>query len=125
MIKEWKEWMNKWQNGYKYIGWVYFFIHEKQLYIIKADKEFWEHTSDVEVEVKSMNDIEYLWLKLSIPREQLIWSTVRLPKKWDFFAWKSWNRWALNQKIPMRWRNSIPLAIKDGKVIHMWKNIWK
>jgi hypothetical protein len=24
------------------------------------------------------------------------------------------------------WRRDwIPLAIKDGKVIHMWKNIWK
>lgn len=125
MIEERKEWMNRWQNGYKYIGWVYFFIHEKQLYIIKADKEFWKHKSDVEVEVKSIEDIEFLWLKLDISREQLIWSIVRLPKEWDSFAWKSWNRRALNQKIPMRWRNSIPLAIKDGKVIHMWKNVWK
>ena len=125
MIEERKERMNKWENGYKYIGWMYFFIHEKQLYIIKADKEFWNNSSDIEVKIKSMEDIEFLWLRLDIPREQLIWSVVRLPKEWDSFAWKSWNRRCLNQKIPMWWRNSIPLAIKDGKVIHMWKNIWK
>lgn len=125
MIEEWKEWMSKWENGYKYIWWVYFFIHEKQLYIIKADKEFWNNTSNIEVEIKSMEDIEFLWLKLDVPREQLIWSIVRLPKKWDSFAWKSWNRRCLNQKVPMWWRNSIPLSIKDWEVIHMWKNIWK
>ena len=126
LINEWKWRLNNWENWYKYIAWTYFFIHEKQLYIIKADKDFWERKIDNNpITVESMNSIEYYWFNLNIPRDELIWSEIRLPEEGDIFAWKKWSRWTLNQKIPMWWRNWIPLAIKNGKVIHMWKNIWK
>jgi hypothetical protein len=72
-----------------------------------------------------MENIRFFGFDLDIPRNELVWWEVRLPKEWDIFAWKKWSRRALNQKIPMWWRDWIPLAIKDGKVIHMWKNIWK
>jgi hypothetical protein len=72
-----------------------------------------------------MENIRFLGFDLMIPRDELIWWEIRLPQEWDSFAWKKRSRWTLNQKIPMRWRDWIPLAIKDGKVIHMWKNVWK
>ena len=129
VVNERKIWLNNWKNWFKYIGWVYFFIHEKKLYIIKANKEFWIRKNNYEenntVEIESMENIWFLGLNLNIPRYELIWCKVRLPLDWDKFWWKSWHRWSLNQKIPMRWREWIPLAIKDRKVIHMWKNIWK
>ena len=126
LVAEWKQWLNKWDNWYKYISWSYFFIHEKQLYIIKADKDFREKKIDKKsITIESMDNIEYYWFKLNIPRDELIWSIVRLPEQWDSFGWKKRSRWALNQKIPMWRRDWIPLAIKNGKVIHMWKNIWK
>ncbi len=129
VVNEWKEWLKSWENGYKYIWWVYFFVHEKQLFIVKAEKDFWKRKNNteenIELKVESMDNIRFFGFDLEIPREELIWWIVRLPQDWDSFAWKKWNRWALNQKIPMRWRDWIPLAIKDGKVIHMWKNIWK
>ena len=129
VVNEWKDWLNQWENGYKYISWVYFFIHENQLFIVKAEKNFWERKNNseenIELKIESMNDIRFFGFDLNIPRDELIGWEVRLPKEWDIFAWKKWSRWSLNQKIPMRWRNWIPLAIKDGKVIHMWKNIWK
>ncbi len=129
VVNEWMNWLKTWENGYKHIWWVYFFIHEKQLFIVKAKKEFWERKNsdeeNVELKVGSMKNIKFFGFDLEIPRDELIWWIVRLPQDWDSFAWKKWSRWALNQKIPMRWRDWIPLAIKDGKVIHMWKNIWK
>ena len=129
VVNEWKDWLNQWENWYKYIGWVYFFIHEKQLFIIKAYKDFWKRKMTVEenivINVNSMDNINFFGFDLEIPRDELIWWEVRLPQEWDIFAWKNRSRRALNQKIPMRWRDWIPLAIKDGKVIHMWKNIWK
>lgn len=129
VVNEWKDWMNQWKNGYKYISWIYFFIHEKQLFIVKADKNFRvrkkTEEENIEVRIESMDDIRFFGFDLKIPRDELIWWKIRLPHDWDIFAWKKWSRWALNQKIPMRWRDWIPLAIKDGKVIHMWKNIWK
>ena len=129
VVIEWKDWLKTWENGYKYIWWVYFFIHEKQLFIIKAEKEFWKRKNNseenIELKTESMGNIRFFGFNLQIPRNELIWWIVRLPQNWDSFAWKKWSRWALNQKIPMRWRDWIPLAIKDGKVIHMWKNIWK
>ena len=129
VVNEWKDWMNQWKNGYKYISWIYFFIHEKQLFIVKADKEFWirKKTAEenIEVKIESMDDIRFFWFDLDVPRDELIGWEVRLPQDWDIFAWKKWSRWSQNQKIPMWRRDWIPLAIKDGKVIHMWKNIWK
>jgi tRNA(Ile)-lysidine synthetase-like protein len=129
VVNERKNWLNTWENGYKYIWWVYFFIHEKQLFILKAEKEFWKRKNNAEenitVWIENMGNIRFFGFNLQIPRNELIWWIVRLPQDWDIFAWKKWSRWALNQKIPMRWRDWIPLAIKDGKVIHMWKNIWK
>ena len=129
VVNEWKNWLNTWENGYKYIWWVYFFIHEKQLFILKTKKEFWKRKNNAEenitVWIENMGNIRFFGFNLQIPRNELIWWIVRLPQDWDIFAWKKWSRWALNQKIPMRWRDWIPLAIKDGKVIHMWKNIWK
>lgn len=129
VVNEWKNRLNKWENWYKYIWLVYFFIHEKQLFIIKADKEFWIRKNDSEedifVKIESMDNINYFGFDLKIPRDELIGWEVRLPQDWDTFAWKKRSRWTLNQKIPMWRRDRIPLAIKDGKVIHMWKNIWK
>ena len=129
VVNEWMNWLKTWENGYKYIWWVYFFIHEQQLYIIKAEKDFWKRKNNaeenIELKVGSMKNIKFFEFDLKIPRDELVWWKVRLPQNWDCFAWKKWSRWALNQKIPLRWRDWIPLAIKDGKVIHMWKNIWK
>ena len=129
VVNEWKIWLNKWENGYKYIWWVYFFIHEKQLFVLKAKKEFWKRKENTDeniiVWIKNMGNIRFFWFDLKIPRDELIWWEVRLPKDEDIFSGKKRNRRALNQKIPMRWRDWIPLAIKDRKVIHMWKNIWK
>ena len=129
VVNEWKIWLNQCKNSYKYIWWVYFFIHEKQLFIIKSEKEFWKRKNNSEENItlwiESMENIRFFGFDLEIPRDELIWWIVRLPQDWDIFAWKKRNRWALNQKIPMWWRDWIPLAIKDGKVIHMWKNIWK
>ena len=129
VVNEWMNWLNNWENGYKYIWWVYFFIHEKQLFIIKAEKDFWKRKNNADenigLRIESMNNIRFLGSDLEIPRDELVWWKIRLPQDWDIFAWKKWSRWALNQKIPMWWRDWIPLAIKNGKVIHMWKNIWK
>lgn len=124
LINERREWLNKWNNSYKYFWWTYFFIHEKELYIIKAEKNFWiKKTNNIEVRIENMKSIDFFWFKLDIPREELIWWIIRLPNTWDSFNWKSWNRRALNQKIPMRWRNWIPVCIKNWKMIHMWKKI--
>ena len=129
VVNEWKDWLNWWKNGYKYIWWVYFFIHEKQLFILKADKDFRVRKKtdkeNITLKIESMNDVRFFGFDLKIPRDELVWWEVRLPQEWDVFVGKKWNRRALNQKIPMWWRDWIPLAIKDGKVIHMWKNIWK
>ena len=129
VVNEWKNRLKTWENGYKYIWWVYFFIHEKQLFIIKAEKDFWKRKENpdenIVVWIENMESIRFFGFDLGIPRDELIWWVVRLPQSWDIFAGKNRSRRALNQKIPMWRRDWIPLAIKDGKVIHMWKNIWK
>ena len=117
------------KNGNKFFHWTNFFIHERELYIIKAERNFRirknNHEENIKIDIKSINNVNFLWFNLDIPRSELIGGIIRLPQPWDTFAWKSWHRRALNQKIPMWRRDRIPLAIKNGKVIHMWKYVWK
>jgi hypothetical protein len=41
-IQEWNKRLTTTQSGWKEIKGIYFFFHEKQLYIIKANPAFWK-----------------------------------------------------------------------------------
>ena len=55
---------------------MYFFIHEKQLYIIKADKDFRVRKNNaeenVELKIESRETIRFFEFGLEIPRDELI-----------------------------------------------------
>jgi hypothetical protein len=100
-------------------------LYEKKLYIIKAKKEFWKETN------QEQNLITQLWIQtiagmsIEANEKRFLWATLRFPKSGDTFNGKTRNRRALNQKIPVFWRNFIPLALKDWNIIHMRKDVYK
>ena len=55
---------------------MYFFIHEKQLFIVKAEKDFWKRKNNseenIELKIESMDNIRFFGFNLEIPREELI-----------------------------------------------------
>jgi hypothetical protein len=54
----------------------------------------------------------------------MLWSVLRFPKVWDKFKGKTRNQYCSNQKIPVFWRNFIPVVEKDWKIIHSFKDIY-
>jgi len=98
--------LNK-NSGYKFFGGVTIFIAHSRIYFIKAEREFWKKTP-LEVQEKFENLAK--------------WSIVRYSKAGDYYKWKTWNKWCLNEKIPVFWRKFIPLVILDWEIINFILN---
>ncbi|MDR0608239.1 MAG: hypothetical protein LBG52_08105 [Candidatus Peribacteria bacterium] len=64
-------------------------------------------------------------MTIEVNEERFLGSTLRFPQLGDRFAGKTRNRWCINQKIPLFWRNFIPVAVKDGNILHMRKEVMK
>ena len=124
-VEEWTKWLEVTRSGRKEFHGVYFFFHEGELYVIKAGKRFWKAYVGEEKKITKLWLYTLAWITVEVGEERLIGAVLRFPRVWDRFAGKSWNRWCINQKIPLRWRNCIPVAEKEGKILHMWKEVLK
>jgi len=51
----------------------------------------------------------------------LIGAKLRFSKEGDRFQGKQLKKRMINQKIPIFWRNSLPLAEKEGKIIFVFR----
>ncbi len=117
-LKDFVRFFNTAEQGYKYVNWVYFFLSHGKIYIIKAKQNFWEKY------IEKTEIIDKLWKVnigkevVNIEDEDLVWLEIRYPKEGDKFGSKSWSKYCINQKIPMFWRNFIPVVVE-------WKNIVK
>lgn len=106
------------EQWYKYINWVYFFISNWKIYIIKAKQNFWEKCIEKKLIINKIWDIG-LWNDvLYIGDTDLIWKELRYPENWDKYWSKSWSKYCINRKIPVFWRNFIPVVVD-------WKQIVK
>lgn len=116
-ILEFVDFFRSSKQWFKYLNWVYFFVSHAKIYLIKAKQNFWKKNIE-----KSMI-IDKLWLfelwkeKVELKDKNYIWCKLRYPKKWDKIWSKSWTKFCLNKKIPVFWRNFIPVLIKDGVII--------
>lgn len=61
--------------------------------------------------------------QLVIKKPERKGATLRYPQAQDTLAGKTRNRRCLNQKIPLFWRNCIPLIVKNGKILHIFKEV--
>ena len=106
------------KQGYKYINWVYFFLSHEKIYIIKAKQNFWEKHIEKNIIIDKLWEIKLWKENIVIDDEKLIWLESRYPKQWDKQWSKSWSKYCINNKIPMFWRNFIPVVVE-------WENIIK
>lgn len=110
---------NNWE-GFQELKDRVIFIAHSQIYFIQSNKKFWEKELILEKEIKE-SWVQCFWkYKLDIP-EELIWSKLRFPKTWDHYKNKLLTKRALNEKIPVFWRNILPLAEKDKKIIFVFE----
>ena len=98
------------KQWYKYINWVYFFIASGKIYIIKAKQNFWEKYIEKQLIIDKLWVIEVGKQQLIISNPEFVWCVLRYPKMWDKVGSKSWWEYCINKKIPLFWRNFIPVV---------------
>lgn len=113
-------WLSNSQEGGRQLWWWWLFIAHERRYFIKSDKRFWQKELCLEKEITEVWIQTFGLFQLEVNKE-LIGARLRFPRSEDSFRWKTLKKWMLNQKIPIFWRNALPLAEKDGKVIVVWK----
>lgn len=111
-------------NRFKYFNQTYFWVSHGKIYIIWAPQNFWTKTIDKKVSIDTIWNISLGKINIPIENKKMIWSILRFPLPWDTFKNKTWNQYCINQKIPIFWRNFIPLIEKDWKIIYNFKDIY-
>ena len=106
-------------DWYKYFNWTYFFVSHSKIYIINWPKLFWERVIDEEMEVKKLWKIKFWDFEIDIKDKNQIWSIIRFSKPKDIYKWKNLNKYLLNKKIPIFWRNYRPVIVKDKLIIEI------
>lgn len=101
---------------YKYLQWVYFFKSHSQLFLIKWKDDFWQKHIEEQKKITKLWEYKIWWFEINISDKGLEWWIIRFPKQWDKYRWKSLSKYLLNKKIPIFWRNFIPVIEKDWKI---------
>jgi len=102
LLDELTKFLKKSKSGYKYVNNTYLFKSHSNIYIISAPKAFREKTIDSEKKIDTT-------------------TVKRFPRKGDVYKGKTWNERCINQKIPVFWRNFIPILAKKNQIIKAFK----
>lgn len=105
------------EQWYKYVNWAYFFISNGKIYIIKGKQNFWEKCIEKEIIIDKMWDVDIWKNVVKIDSKEFIWKTLRYPKFWDKKWSKSWWKYCINNKIPIFWRNFVPVIVDWNEIL--------
>ena len=116
-LDEFLQFFHKAEQWYKYINGVYFFVSNGKIYIIKAKQNFWEKCIEKEIIIDKLWDVEIWKNSVNIDDESLIWKCLRYPKMGDKIWSKSWWKYCINKKIPIFWRNFVPVIADWNQIV--------
>ncbi len=116
-LDEFLQFFHKAEQWYKYINGVYFFVSNGKIYIIKAKQNFWEKCIEKEIIIDKLWDVEIWKNGVNIDDESLIWKYLRYPKRGDKIWSKSWWKYCINKKIPIFWRNFVPVIADWNQIL--------
>ena len=116
-LDDFLQFFHKAERWYKYINWAYFFISNGKIYIIKAKQNFWEKYIEKETIIDKIWNVE-IWKNIvNIDSNEFIKKILRYPKAWDKFGSKSWWKYCINKKIPIFWRNFMPIIADWNQIL--------
>jgi hypothetical protein len=116
-IDDFLQFFHKAEQWYKYINWAYFFISNGKIYIIKAKQNFWEKYIEKEIVIDKMWNVG-IWKNIvNIDSNEFIWMALRYPKLWDKLGSKSRGKYCINRKIPIFWRNFVPVIVDWNQIL--------
>ncbi len=105
------------KQGYKYVNGTYFFLSHSKIYIIKAKKDFWGKHIEKSIIIDRLWELEVWKETVSIDNPDYLWLEIRYPKSGDKLWSKSWTKYCINKKIPVFWRNFIPIVVDSNSII--------
>ena len=106
------------KQWYKYLNWVYFFLSHSKMYIIKAKDNFWQKHIEKSLIIDKLWECVIGKEVVDIQDKKFIGFEIRYPKIGDKISSKSWSKYCVNNKIPIFWRNFVPVIVD-------WNNILK
>jgi len=116
-LQDFLDFFHKAEQWYKYINWAYFFISNGKIYIIKAKQNFWEKYIEKERIIDKIWNVEIWKNIINIDSNEFIKKILRYPKAWDKFGSKSWWKYCINKKIPIFWRNFVPVIADWNQIL--------
>lgn len=129
-IKQAEDFLNKWEtNWFIKTGDIFFFKAHQKIFICQSKEKFREKEIETKKKITTLKEVNFWNQKIKITPE-LLWATLRFPKRWDKRWNKSLKKTFINNKIPFFERNYIPIAEKNNKIIkifypvHSSKNKW-
>lgn len=105
------------KQGYKYVNGTYFFLSHSKIYIIKAKKDFWGKHIEKSIIIDRLWELEVWKETVFIDNPDYLWLEIRYPKSGDKLWSKSWTKYCINKKIPVFWRNFIPIVVDSNSII--------
>lgn len=109
--------LTKWTKGRLFFDNHYFFVAHKKLYVVKHTKKFWEEEVKKERKVTKLGEYKTGDFIRNITDEKLIGGIIRFPRQGDQRKGKRVKKRLLNKKIPLFWRNYIPVIEQKGKIV--------
>lgn len=122
-LQEFTNFFQKNQSGHKYINQTTFFLAHWDFFVIQAEQNF-RKIENRKIKKNIDNPIlidrlgEYkLWKQcITINDNSLLNHTLWYAKEWLKFKSKTRNKFCINQKIPIFYRNTIPIIYKENTI---------
>lgn len=97
-IDDFIKFINTSSKGRKTLNDIIFFVSHDKLYIFQSADCFWKKTVDKQEKIDNL-------------------TIRRYPRPNDKYKWKTRNKRCITQKIPVFWRNFIPVNTKNWKIV--------
>lgn len=120
-IRELTKFFSTAEQGFKYLQWTYFFVAHGKKYIISAPTDFWQKTVEKSKKIATLWQVKRYNFTLPIVKTERIGWSVRFAKASDRYHNKTRNQYCITAKIPVFWRNFVPVVVKENKIIHVFR----
>lgn len=122
-IRELTKFFTTAEQWFKYLQWTYFFIAHGKKYIISAPTDFWQKTVEKSKKIATLWQVKRYNFTLPIVKKERIGWSIRFAKASDRYHNKTRNQYCITAKIPVFWRNFVPVVVKGEKIVNVFKEM--
>lgn len=122
-IRELTKFFTTAEQGFKYLQWTYFFVAHSKKYIISAPTDFWQKSVEKSKKIATLWQVKRYNFTLPIVKKERIGWSVRFANASDRYHNKTRNQYCITAKIPVFWRNFVPVVVKENKIVHVFREM--